>query len=141
MPRRYAKAHPDEKMEYKVNVRSLLLSAHDGHEAKSILGDLFTEDERIKIGKRVSVAALLVEGMSYREIMDTLGVGLSTIATIARKLERGGAGFELVFQRLKEELSQFKELATRLEGGSKQAHKRTRLTGFTSLDVGRKLKK
>lgn len=77
-----------------------VLMAHNRAEVKFLLDDLLTATERIMLGKRLLIALLLKHGFSYAEIAGVLRVGETTIAAVSEKMQRGGNGFNFVFERL-----------------------------------------
>lgn len=54
----------------------------------SLLGGLFTDDERVMIAHRLLIAAALARGWSYRMIRGEIGASPTTVARVHRWLER-----------------------------------------------------
>ncbi len=71
-------------------------------EAEVFLRDLCTPAELEALADRWCVVALLREGRPYREINELTGVSVTTIGRVARFLDRGHGGYELVADRLRD---------------------------------------
>lgn len=71
-------------------------------EAEVFLRDLCTPAELEALADRWCVVALLREGRPYREINELTGVSVTTIGRVARFLERGHGGYQLVAGRLRD---------------------------------------
>jgi TrpR-related protein YerC/YecD len=69
-------------------------------EAKQFLRDLCTPAELQAMADRWLVVALLKKGESYRTISQTTGVSVTTIGRVARHLEYGNNGYNLIYERL-----------------------------------------
>jgi TrpR-related protein YerC/YecD len=72
----------------------------NAEEAEVFLRDLCTPAELEALADRWCVVALLREGRPYREINDLTGVSVTTIGRVARFLEHGHGGYQLVAGRL-----------------------------------------
>ena len=70
-------------------------------EIKHFLTDLCTPAELQAMADRIAVLAPLKAGKSYRQIHDETGVSVTTIGRIARTMEYGEGGYDLVLERLK----------------------------------------
>lgn len=66
--------------------RDALLAAKDGNDVNELLEGLFTDEERLKIGRRIQIAEEIRLGRSYAEIIENLHVGVNTINTVYRNL-------------------------------------------------------
>lgn len=137
MPKRYEFLDQSSLYETFDQVRHAFLAAKDGQEVDAIIDAVLTPDEKIKIGRRILTASLLVAGFSYFEISDMLKVGNSTILDVEKKLILDQGGFAAIFSRRKKVDREFKDRAYRKVGPSKQVHKRTVYTGFKRRDVKR----
>lgn len=135
--RRYEFLEKEEMSEALENVKQAFLSAKDGREVEEIIRFLLTTDERIKIGRRVAVAAMLTNGISYDEIADTLHVGRGTIERISKRLAAYKTGFELIDFRSKKVEKEYGRKRVRRVGGSMLMKKKVVKTCFERDDVGR----
>lgn len=59
----------------------------------NFISDLLTESEQIMILRRLQIAKLLLDGLTYYEIRSKLGVGIDTIRNVRHKLESGHGGY------------------------------------------------
>ena len=64
------------------------------------LFDILTPSEFQAIKDRWTVAALLYEGYTYREINAISGVSITTVARVARFLSDGSGGYQIALERL-----------------------------------------
>ena len=69
-------------------------------EYRSFFQDILTPSEFQAIKDRWTVAALLYEGYTYREINAISGVSITTIARVARFLSDGSGGYQIALERL-----------------------------------------
>ncbi|MDP2649222.1 MAG: Trp family transcriptional regulator [bacterium] len=77
-----------------------LVAAQSVSDAALFLQDLLTKAEMKMLGKRLRIAKLLIDGMTYREIEEALHVGHGTVAKIAIWLSERGDGFRKIIQKL-----------------------------------------
>lgn len=70
-------------------------------EAAELLKDLLTEQEIEMIGKRLSIADLLLDGLTYSEIQRALKVSNTTIARVHEWIKVSGNGLRLAKEKLK----------------------------------------
>ena len=81
-------------------------SSMKGREAvKLFLRDLLTPSEHIMLGRRIIIARLLINGVSYDEIGQRLRVGRATIGRVHRWLTDKFPGFEQAVKGLEQELT------------------------------------
>jgi len=74
------KPKPDKKETwYKELITLMQKSAHTKQSLTEFLTDLLTPAEQLYLAQRWQVVKLLNEGMSQREIVDELGVGINTV--------------------------------------------------------------
>ena len=66
----------------------------------SFFQDILTPSEFQAIKDRWTVAALLYEGYTYREINAISGVSITTVARVARFLSDGSGGYQIALERL-----------------------------------------
>ena len=69
-------------------------------EHRSFFQDILTPSEFQAIKDRWTVAALLYEGYTYREINSMSGVSITTVARVARFLSNGSGGYQIALERL-----------------------------------------
>jgi TrpR-related protein YerC/YecD len=69
-------------------------------EYRSFFQDILTPSEFQAIKDRWTVAALLYEGYTYREINAISGVSITTVARVARFLSDGSGGYQIALERL-----------------------------------------
>ena len=70
------------------------------NEYRSFFQDILTPSEFQAIKDRWTVAALLYEGYTYREINVISGVSITTVARVARFLTDGSGGYQIALERL-----------------------------------------
>ena len=74
----------------------------DGFEEyRSFFLDILTPAEFQAIKDRWTVAALLYEGYTYREINTISGVSITTVTRVARFISNGSGGYQLALERIK----------------------------------------
>jgi len=67
----------------------------------NFLRDLMTYDEIMEMGRRLEVAKLLQDKVTFREIAKKTGVSSATIARINYWLHHGTGGYDLALDKLK----------------------------------------
>src|SRR3990167_8343369 len=80
-------------------VNSLVQSQTVG-EAALFLQDLLTKSEMKTLAKRLRIAKLLLDGMTYEQVKESLHVSHGTIAKIAAWLAERGDGFRRILQKI-----------------------------------------
>lgn len=118
-------------------LRAALLAANDGNEVELIINAVLTQDERLKIGRRVEIAQRLLDGEGHEKICSELKVGKTTIAQVTSKLSKYPKAFELINIRLEKVDSEYKKKSRKTSGGSKLIFKKSEHTGFRRKDVER----
>ena len=73
-------------------------SLNDVHECRNFLKDLCTPAELQAMVDRWQVAELLQQNLSYRKINETTGVSVATIGRVARTLNEGFGGYQVVLE-------------------------------------------
>ena len=68
---------------------------------KQILNDIFTESEKIMAGRRLLIAAKLLKGRSYEQIVREMGVGQDTVYRVKKWLGGRHKGIEAVVEKIK----------------------------------------
>lgn len=119
------------------NLNNAFLAAKNGGEVEEIINGLLTEDEKIKLGRRIIIASLLHSEMKVREVSQISRVGLTTINLVAQKLNNHPMCYELINNRKRKVEKEYKTRKYKLSGGSKLVHKKKVYTGFKRKDVKR----
>ena len=65
--------------------------------------DLCTVNELLSLSQRFDVATMLWDKNTYLEIAEKTGASTATISRVNRSLNYGNDGYELIFNRMKEE--------------------------------------
>ncbi len=81
-------------------------------EAKEFFRDLLSLKERAMLARRLQVAVMLIQGYTYEEIIKTLKIGASTVASVQKWLTLGGQGYKTIVKKL---LKHEKEIAKKKE--------------------------
>lgn len=118
-------------------LRAAFLAASDGVEVDEIIQGVLTQDERLKIGRRIQIAQLLREGVTYEEIKKRLKVGPPTIRLVDTKMEEHPVCYELIGKRERKVEKEHSIKAYRKTGGSKMIYKKKEYTEFNRKDVKR----
>lgn len=118
-------------------VSDAFLAAKDGNDVKEILDGLLTHDEKIRIGRRILIAEALKKELTFKEMTVIENVGYSTIAWVARHLERHPRCFELIFKRREKIEKEYQAKKYRKVGGSKLVFKKKVHTGLKRSDIKR----
>ena len=137
MSNRYFFLEQDDIFDALNSLRAALLAAKDGKDVDEIMFGLFTDDERLKIGRRIVTAQLINAGLPFREIQDQLKVGQATINIVAKKLIQYPRCFSLIGSREEKVEAEYQKRAYKKVGGSLQVHKKTEHTGFSRKQVKR----
>jgi TrpR-related protein YerC/YecD len=82
------------------NLIKAILSLEDAEEAKNFLRDLLTEKELIEFGNRWKAAHMLNQQIPYSQIEKETGLSSTTVARIAKWLNNGMGGYQLILKRL-----------------------------------------
>lgn len=72
-------------------------------EAAQFLKDLLSKQEAEMLAKRIEIARLLIEGLTYERIQQLLRVSYGTVARVSQWLATSGEGYRLVVSRVKPE--------------------------------------
>ncbi len=76
------------------------LALRTSEEAARFLRDLCTHKELSDLSHRWTVARLIDEGLSYREISELTGASTATITRVGQWLRHGEGGYRLILDRL-----------------------------------------
>ena len=78
----------------------VIAQIRDAAEAQQFFEDLCTPAERQVMADRWEVVEPLKAGKSYREIYDDTGVSITTIGRVARCINLGTDGYNLIYKRV-----------------------------------------
>lgn len=135
--RRYSFLTKDNIYEAINRLRDAFLAAHNGSDVEKIINAILTEDEKLRIGRRIIIAELLKSNLTIEEIVNLLKVGNNTVMAVARSLEAHGRGFKLLEQRRKRVENEYQHKKYQFVGGSTKIFKEKVYTGFKRKDVKR----
>ncbi|MGI9515551.1 MAG: YerC/YecD family TrpR-related protein [Pirellulaceae bacterium] len=71
-------------------------------ECQRFLRDLCTPAELEAMVDRWRAVELLKSGYTYREISEQTGISVTTVGRVARHIEMGNGGYELIYQRTRD---------------------------------------
>lgn len=91
-----------QKKERNEDMYKAILSLQTLDECMRFFDDLCTAPELIAMEQRFRVADCLNNGMIYNDILAETGASSATISRVNRSLQYGAGGYELAFERLKE---------------------------------------
>lgn len=94
----------DERMKLLDEFWTMIALLESRDEVKNFFKDLLSETEAVMLARRIQIAKLLIQGMSYESIRMTLKTSYVTIASVHRWLQGGFGGYEKLLPRLQEEL-------------------------------------
>ena len=120
---------------YRLN--DAFLAAKDGNEVKEIINSLLTEDEKIRIGRRILVAEALKNEMKFKDLVEATNMGFATISCISKQLSSHPIGFQLIFKRRLKLEKDYEDKKYRKVGGSKLVFKKKSYTGIKRSDIKR----
>lgn len=135
--RRYHFLNTDDIYEAFNRLRDAFLAAKNGSEVEEIINAILTQDEKVRIGRRIIIAGLLKSRLTIEEIVGLLKVGNGTVMAVARSLEAYEKGFKLLEQRKKKVESEYQSKKYKTVGGSMKIFKKKVYTGFKRKDVNR----
>lgn len=92
-----------------------LVEIRTPEEAAHFLKDLLSRQEAEMLAKRIEIARLLVEGMTYVQIQSLLKVSEATVARVNHWLSSSGEGYRLVISRVKPEKTPEQEYIEELD--------------------------
>src|SRR5688500_168731 len=99
--RRYRFLQEDDIYAALNRLRDAFLAAKDGTEVEEIINGLLTQDEKLKIGRRIIIAEYLDAGVKFEDITRELKVGKNTIIAVTRSLDQYKDFLPLIMQRTK----------------------------------------
>ena len=80
-----------------------ILSLKDQDECYAFFDDICTVNELLSLSQRFEVAAMLRARKTYLEIAEKTGASTATISRVNRSLNYGCDGYELIFERMKQD--------------------------------------
>ena len=80
-----------------------ILCLKDREECYTFFEDVCTVNELFSIAQRFEVAHMLREQKTYLDIAEKTGASTATISRVNRSLNYGNDGYDMVFERLKEQ--------------------------------------
>lgn len=78
-----------------------IASVKDSHEAAKLLTDLLGKQELEMLARRLKVAEMLLDDLTYEDIREALKISQATIARVQVWLQNSGEGYRLVMERTK----------------------------------------
>ena len=78
------------------NLYAAFVSLKDIGEVGAFLEDIATIGEIKSMAQRLEVARLLIDGMTYPEIVEATGASTATISRVKKCLDYGTGGYNLV---------------------------------------------
>lgn len=81
-----------------------LSEIHNSQEALEFIRDLLSEQEAEMLAKRIKIAELLLDGLTYQEVQNAMKTSHTTIARVGEWLRRSGSGYRIVVDRIKKKL-------------------------------------
>ena len=82
-----------------------ILALENKEECANFFEDLCTVQELKTIAQRIVVAKMLSEKCVYTDIVNETGASTATISRVNRSLQYGCDGYDIIFERIKEEES------------------------------------
>jgi TrpR-related protein YerC/YecD len=82
-----------------------ILCLKNREECYTFFEDVCTINELLSLSQRFEVAGMLMEKKTYLDISEKTGASTATISRVNRSLNYGNDGYEMVFERLREEES------------------------------------
>lgn len=80
-----------------------ILSINSEEECANFLDDLCTVQELKTLAQRLVVAKMLSDDCVYTDIVKETGASTATISRVNRSLQYGSDGYDVIFERLKNE--------------------------------------
>lgn len=84
-----------------IKLAQAMSSLHKPLEMAQFLRDLLSEAEVIMLARRLEIAEMLLDGLSYREIQSNTKTSMSTISKIQTWLDLYGDGYRAISKRIK----------------------------------------
>ncbi len=135
--KRYHFLTKEEVYEAFNRLRDAFLAAKDGSDVEEIISAILTNDEKLRIGRRILIADFLRTGTTVKEIADLLQVGNNTVMSVAKSIDLHENGFKLLDKRKREVEKKYQSKKYKLVGGSTKIFKSKVYTGYKRKDVER----
>lgn len=90
-----------QKKPRNIEVYKAISTLETMEECIDFFDDLCSATELQAMEQRFQVARLLDEGMVYTDILEQTGASSATVSRVNRSLQQGGKGYEVVFERLR----------------------------------------
>ena len=78
-----------------------ILNLKDIDECYAYFSDLCTIKELQDMAQRLDAAILLLEGVNYQQIVQTVGISTATIGRVSKCLNYGTGGYRAAIEKLK----------------------------------------
>ena len=112
---RIPKLSKQEQEKLLIGFCKALVELKTPEEAAHFLKDLLSKQEAEMLAKRIEIARLLIEGLTYDKIQKSLKVSHGTVARVNHWLANSGEGYRLIVSRVKPERSEREEFIEELE--------------------------
>lgn len=99
-PKRIERLSRNEELELMFDLINSFRVVKTPIETANFLQDLLTAKEIKNLAKRLRIAKLLLNNITYEEIVRTLHVSYATVAKVSTWFSQGGEGFRKVIARL-----------------------------------------
>lgn len=118
-------------------LQDAFLAAKDGNEVREIIDGLLTQDEKIRLGRRILIAEGLKSETTIKELCEISNVGYTTISFVSRQLDTYPKCFDMIFARRRKMLKEYEEKKYTKSGGSKLVFKKKAYNGLKPSDIKR----
>lgn len=135
--RRYNFLEKEQIFEALNKLRTAFLAAKDGSEVEEIIKGILTNDERIKIGRRILISQILDGDKTYEEIRREYKIGKQTILQIQRLKDKYPKCFEMINIREEKVENEYHDKAYVKRTNSLNWKNYIEVTGFKRKDVKR----
>ncbi len=92
----------DQQNELFIRFSKALAAVKNPVEAANFIKDLFSEQEALMLARRLQIAELLNDGLTYEDIRKAMKVSHTTIAKVQTWLSLYGEGYRMVLKRTTE---------------------------------------
>ncbi|EKD94466.1 MAG: hypothetical protein ACD_26C00034G0001 [uncultured bacterium] len=113
------------------------MAAKDGSEVDEIIKGILTNDERIKIGRRILISQLLDTDTTYDEIRKNFKIGKQTILHVQKLKDKYPKCFELINKREIKVDDEYHKKAYEMVGHTRSLQRFPSYTGFKRKNVKR----
>lgn len=83
---------------------SIITLLETKEEVKNFFKDLLSAGEAVMLARRIQIAKMLMAGLSYEEIRESLGTGLATISSVQRWIDSGWGGYLKALKNLEKKV-------------------------------------